>query len=205
MRKIGIYGGTFDPVHKGHESAAAAFCRQSGLSLLYFVPTRFPPHKPPGYADTAARLDMLRLAFDGESFAGYDIKISDIEIKRERVGYTYDTLNELRAVHPEAEFCLLIGSDMLATLESWHRFDEFCLTVDFYCAGRHADNAADARKIETLRAKYGIRIEALDFTPLPVSSSELRAALSEADDKAGIYLSEGVYKYIRENRLYSGC
>ena len=117
--RVGIYGGTFSPIHNGHIAAAKAFMEQMWLDILYVIPTGVTPHKiMKGDATAADRLEMCRLAFadmDG-------VIVSDLEMKREGKSYTVDTLREL--YDPEGRLFLLMGTDMLMTLDQWREPDE---------------------------------------------------------------------------------
>src|SRR5438552_2972171 len=121
MRKLGIFGGTFDPVHLGHLVLADQSRQQLDLDLVLLVPASTPPHKQ-GVAITPGkrRLEMLQLAVAGNSaLAG-----SDIELTRGGVSYTVDTLRALRELHSDAELHLLIGADNLCDLASWRQADQ---------------------------------------------------------------------------------
>lgn len=109
--KIGIYGGTFDPIHRGHITAAQAAVQQLGLDLLLLIPASIPPHKalPEGGADAAQRLEMATLATAELSCPA---QVLDVEVKRRGKSYTADTLRTLRRQYPEDELWLLMGTDM---------------------------------------------------------------------------------------------
>ena len=117
--RVGIYGGTFSPVHNGHVAAAKAFMEQMWLDILYVIPTGTSPHKEmDGEATGADRLEMCRLAFaDVEG-----VIVSDCEIRRSGKSYTVDTLREFYA--PEHRLFLLCGTDMMLTLDTWYQADE---------------------------------------------------------------------------------
>ena len=117
--RIGIYGGTFAPVHKGHVAAAEAFFRQMELDLLYVIPAGIPPHKQIDASDDPIhRLRMCELAFDGMK----NVIVSDMEIRREGKSFTVDTLRALSA--EDRRLFLLMGTDMMLTLDSWREPDE---------------------------------------------------------------------------------
>ena len=117
--RIGIYGGTFSPVHNGHVAAARAFMAQMWLDILYVIPTGLTPHKEmQGNATAADRLEMLRLAFDDME----GVVVSDMEVRRAGKSYTVDTLRALS--RPEDRLFLLCGTDMMLTLDSWREPEE---------------------------------------------------------------------------------
>ena len=124
MNKIGVFGGTFDPVHKGHEIPALKFYDKSGLDKLLIIPANIPPHKQ-NYDGVSAqdRLEMCRICFDKYK-NNYNIEVSDIEIKKDGVSYTVDTITDLREIYPGSVIYFLVGSDMFLNLESWRRYKE---------------------------------------------------------------------------------
>ena len=119
MLRIGIYGGTFAPIHNGHVEAARAFMEQMKLDYLFVIPTCLPPHKQVDSSDDPLyRLRMCELAFRGID----GVVISDVEIARGGKSYTYDTLVELS--RPDARLFLLCGTDMVLTFDKWYRFED---------------------------------------------------------------------------------
>ena len=117
--RIGIYGGTFAPIHIGHVEAAKAFMVQMKLDYLFVIPAAIPPHKQIDESDDPIhRLRMCELAFEGVD----GVVISDIEIKRGGKSYTYDTLTALS--RPDARLFLLCGTDMVLTFDKWFRFED---------------------------------------------------------------------------------
>jgi nicotinate-nucleotide adenylyltransferase len=114
--KIGIYGGTFDPPHKGHIAIAEQAIKQLGLDCVYFIPAYIPPHKQQHSSTMAQhRLSMIKLAVRGKK----GLKVSTIELMRRGISYTIDTLKEFKKRFPEAELVLIIGADNLAQFNSW--------------------------------------------------------------------------------------
>ena len=130
--RIGIYGGSFSPVHNGHVAAAKAFMEQMWLDLLYIIPAGIPPHKQlKGDVNAWQRLKMCELAFQDVD----GVLISDIEIRREGKSFTVDTLRAF--AREEHRLFLLMGTDMLLTLDSWRESEEiFRLCYPVYKIGR---------------------------------------------------------------------
>jgi len=116
MKRIGIFGGTFDPPHKGHIAIAEQAKRQLGLDCVWFIPAYIPPHKHQ-HSPTSAqhRLKMIKLAISGRK----KFKISAIELKRRGISYTIDTLKVFKQQFPEAELVLIIGADNLSQFNAW--------------------------------------------------------------------------------------
>jgi nicotinate-nucleotide adenylyltransferase len=199
IRRIGIYGGTFSPPHKGHVEAARAFISQMRLDYLYVIPAAIPPHKTLDHTVEARhRLKMCELAFAGIE----GIIVSDVELKRGGVSYTVDTLRELCA--PDARLFLLCGTDMLLTLDKWREAEEiFRLCYPIYIR-RENDPIMSARilsKINEYTEKYNAVIRRVVTDPLEISSTDIRRRIA-AEEEVGDLVPAAVEEYIRENRLY---
>ncbi|MDP2325634.1 MAG: nicotinate (nicotinamide) nucleotide adenylyltransferase, partial [Gammaproteobacteria bacterium] len=120
QQPIGIFGGTFDPVHTGHLRTAHEFLAGLGLAEVRFIPSRLPPHRPPTVAPEALRLRMLEAALDGLP----DFRVDDRELRRPGPSYMVDTLTSLRAEVGSQPLCLLLGLDAYLGIPAWHRFRE---------------------------------------------------------------------------------
>ena len=119
--RIGIFGGAFDPPHRGHEKAVLAFLKRAELDLLYVIPSGKPPHKViSGGAQDEDRLEMSRRAFLPLS---EKIRISDSEVKDQGTCYSYLTVERIRGMHPDSEIFLFIGTDQFLAFETWKRFE----------------------------------------------------------------------------------
>jgi nicotinate-nucleotide adenylyltransferase len=127
LQKIGIYGGTFDPVHHAHLILARLALEKFALERIVFVPTRLSPHKNASVATPEARLQMLRSAIEGEA----QFEVDDCELQREPPSYTIDTVEKLRQKYQGAHLFLLIGDDNLAGLPSWRGFEDLRHMVTF--------------------------------------------------------------------------
>ncbi|NLT13009.1 MAG: nicotinate-nicotinamide nucleotide adenylyltransferase, partial [Clostridiales bacterium] len=115
--RLGIYGGTFNPPHIGHVRAASAAIGQLELDVLLVIPAGMPPHKemPRGSPNTDDRMELTRLSFAGLG----NTTVTDLELKKEGVSYTAETVEEIRAGYPGFDIFLIMGSDMFLTLETW--------------------------------------------------------------------------------------
>lgn len=201
MTRIGIYGGTFSPVHKGHLVAAKAFMEQMWLDFLFVIPTAVPPHKEDDASVSPEdRLEMARIAFSGME----GVFVSDMEIRRGGKSYTVDTLRELAG--EDRRLFLLCGTDMMLTLGEWREPEEiFRLSYPVYVR-RENDHLLDVMivsKIAEYQQKYGKVVRRIVTEPIVTSSSEIRALL-RAGKSADDLLPPGVGDYIREHRLYLG-
>ena len=199
MKKIGIYGGTFNPPHTGHLQAAVQAVEVLDLDLLLMIPDRIAPHKdiPAGSPTPEQRLQMLRIALEGQE----KIRPSDIELRREGVSYTYMTLEALREEYPEEELILLMGTDMFLTLDAWKEPERICAlaTLGVFYRGEKGEKELILRQKEALEAK-GAKVRLVENDIVNISSTQLRRLL--AFQCAGPFLPEGVYDYIRSQGLY---
>ncbi len=199
MLRIGIYGGTFSPVHQGHVAAAKAFMEQMWLDVLYVIPTGMTPHKQmDGDVTAAQRLAMCELAFaDLEG-----VIVSDMEIRREGKSFTVDTLSALFG--EDRRLFLLLGTDMMLTLGSWRapeRIFELCYPVYIR---RESDKALDeeiVQKIALYNQQYGKVVRRIVADPIEVSSTEIRNRVRSGQSIDGL-VPDRVAAYIKENGLY---
>ena len=197
--RVGIYGGTFSPVHNGHVAAARAFMEQMWLDILYVIPTGVTPHKDmKGDATASDRLEMCRLAFGGME----GVIVSDLEMRREGKSYTVDTLREL--YDPDGRLFLLMGTDMLMTLDKWREPDEiFRLCYPVYVR-RETDGELDApieEKIKSYQEKYGKVVRRIVTPAIELSSTDVRAAVAEGFPIEGA-VPPAVADYIHTHGLY---
>jgi len=125
VRSLGVYGGSFDPVHFGHLRSALEVQQQLGLDQLRFIPAGNPPHKAGPVVNAADRVKMLELAIADTDSAGSPCLIVDQrEIERLKPSYTFDTLEELQNELPQAQLTLIIGTDQFSVFDTWHRWRE---------------------------------------------------------------------------------
>jgi len=179
-QKIGIFGGSFDPVHLGHLLVAQAATEELGLDRLFFIPAAQSPFKPENLpAPAPARLRWLRLALAGRTHC----EVDDQEIRRGGVSYTVETLREYRRRFPHAELFYLIGADNAAKLNEWRDAGELAGLAEFVAIPR--PGGASAQFPSPFRGR------ALKGFPLGVSSSEIRARV-----KAGLPIDHLVPPFV---------
>ncbi|MFA7255364.1 MAG: nicotinate-nucleotide adenylyltransferase [Candidatus Omnitrophota bacterium] len=188
--KIGIFGGTFDPIHRGHLQLAQNARSQFSLDKVIFVPAFQPPHKQEIFLLTSAkdRYEMVRLAIQGEPF----LELSDCELKRKGVSYTYDTLCEFEKKYPEASFFFILGKDAFEGIDGWHCAAELKKKVRFLAAKR---GSCDVHSPE------GARVDWIEMPLCPISASGIRGAIKCGRDVAD-YVSPKVLQYIHAHKLY---
>lgn len=186
--KIGILGGTFNPIHIGHLILAEEAREKLGLDKVIFVPAYLPPHKDNSDIATAGvRFTMIKLAIKGNRY----FFVSDIEIKRDGKSYTIDTLKEFKKKYPRDELYFISGSDLLKYLDEWKDLSEIIRMVKFIVATRPG---YPLEKIPSYISTVAIR--AVD-----ISAFEVRRCIRE--NKSFRYLvPEPVFNYINKKRLY---
>ncbi len=197
--RIAFYGGSFNPPHRGHLNSALAAAEQLQPDLFLVIPDHKPPHKTleAGSPTPEERLELCRLNFS----AVPHVEVSDIEIARGGKSYTYDTVMALRRQFPDAEFVMLVGTDMLLDLGRWYKAElilAHCVVAAFQ---RDEDELEyiEAKAAE-LRERFHARVEIIRSTPFPAASSDIRAALRSRSGRE--FLTEDVYAYIIKRRLY---
>ena len=193
--RIGIMGGTLDPVHNGHIEVALAAKRLLKLDRVMLLPAGDPPHKahPTLKRD---RLNMARIAAEGAE----GLFVSDIEIAREGTTFTVDTLRELTQREPDTRWYYLIGADTLTVLDSWRHFEKVAGMCTFAVIGR-ADEPADMNRVHALEQQYGARFEVLPFNGPDISSTQIRDRVAKGEDISTL-VPQGVADYIRAHLLY---
>lgn len=202
--RIGIYGGSFNPVHNGHIHLAGTAIEEFGLDRLYLIPSRISPHRSSSeYVSPEDRLEMLRLACKGSKY-GRILRVSDYELRSERVSYTIYTVEEFRRRFPNEELVLLIGSDMLLSFDTWNRFEDILRQVTLAAVSREEGDMEILEKKASELRKYG-RVLISKASPVVISSTELRKKISK-NENCSCYLDKNVVQYIRSRNLYSaGC
>ena len=197
--RVGIYGGTFAPIHNGHVRAAKAFMEQMKLDYLLVIPAYMPPHKQIDAADDPAiRLRMCELAFEGTD----GVVVSDMEIKRGGKSFTYYTLKELE--RRDTRLFLLCGTDMVLTFDTWYRFEDiFNMCYPVYVRRENDPIITEkiVSKITEYREKYGVMFRKIITEPFEISSTDIRRAVKEGRDISALVPPE-VEKFIKENGLY---
>ena len=196
--RIGIYGGSFDPVHNGHVNAAKNFMEELSLDKIIVIPAYQPPHKK-GLALTPSehRMNMCNLAFG--KLEGFEV--SDIEIKRADEGYMADTVALLREEYPDDEFFLLIGGDMLLSFRRWYAWSKITDEAVLAVAARNwEDDAALEAEAAVLRS-YGAEVRIVPIDVKEISSTSVRETVRRSDDISSM-VPEGVDEYIWDHYLY---
>jgi len=196
--RIGLLGGTFDPIHAGHLAAAKAALDCAELDRVMFIPAAQPPHRPRAIATADDRLEMCRLAIEGDT----RFVVSDVELERGGPSYTVDTLAELRRSHPGDQLRLILGWDAARLFSTWRRPDEVRALATIVVVAR--PGSAAPRKADLEPAGLGGQGVILCLEPTPdVSASEIRRALASGESIAG-KVPAAVERYIAAHHLYAG-
>jgi len=194
MIKVGLMGGTFDPIHIGHMIAAESAREQCGLDEIWFVPAGTPPLKDhPPEADGAVRLEMVYRAIDFQPH----YRAVDVELGREGMSYTIDTVLELEDQYPGRTFSLIVGADRVKDLASWHRIDELANKVSFIGLRRPGTELDPA----SLPANIRSRLSVADMPLLDISSTDIRRRRAEGRS-IRFLVPDKVYQFIVRNDLY---
>ena len=197
LKKIGILGGTFNPVHIGHLLIAQDALEQAGLDCVWFIPTAMPPHKHADHlASAAQRLAMVRLAIRGDN----RFTVDDLEIKRGGKSYSVDTLTELRRREPGARFYFIIGGDSLAELHTWKNVPRLVELCSFIVVTRPGfNNVANTRLSASIRRK--LRLQFVNGHVCDVASRDIRSRVARGQSVRYL-VPENVFRYIRRRKLF---
>lgn len=192
--KVGVFGGTFNPIHNGHISLIKHMIEALSLDELLLIPTALPPHKQDNEVIAPEhRLNMCRLAVSDIP----KVTVSDIEIARGGKSYTVNTLRLLLADRPDDEFILLVGSDMFYTLEQWKNADEILRLVKIAAVAREQGEEERLKEFSEKLNAAGANTEIISCPVVELSSTELRA---DKEKESG--LPPKVERYIIQNGLY---
>ncbi len=199
MPRIGLFGGTFDPIHNGHLHIARSFADELDLESVILLPAGDPYHKAAPRTAAHHRLAMAEIATQADS----RLAVSDCDIVRQGATYTHDTVQIFRQHFPAAELWLLIGMDSLLQLHTWHRWQNLVRQCRIAAAPRPGSSLAQApAPLQSWLAEalpQG-RLHILQAEPLPISSSQIRQQLAAEHTSPDI--PPAVLDYIRQHQLY---
>ncbi|HEV2285900.1 MAG TPA: nicotinate-nucleotide adenylyltransferase [Steroidobacteraceae bacterium] len=210
MRPIGLFGGTFDPIHCGHLRTAFELWQELELAEVRFLPTGSPPHRDHLYASAPLRVRMVEAAIDDQP----GFVVDDREVRRTGVSYSVDTLAELRREYPQRSLCLLLGMDAFLGLPSWHRWRELLGLAHIVVAHRPGWSAPTRGPLGELMVDHGTGatrdlhtrpagcLHVRPVTQLEISSTELRALIVAGRDPRYL-VPDAVRQIILETRCYA--
>ncbi len=200
MKKTVIFGGTFNPIHLGHEAMLRAVAALPDTGEVWLMPDNKPPHKDTGneLASGSDRYNMCVLAAEGIK----NVLVSDHELKKSGKSYTVDTLCELKSAYPDKEFAIVVGGDMLIGFDvCWYRYEDILKLASVIAFKRCGEDAAEFDlKLKKFR-QMGADITVLDNDIPSVSSSEIRRRLRQGESTEGL-LNRKIAEYINMRGLY---
>lgn len=202
MRRIGIVGGTFDPIHTGHLMLGKQAYKEYQLDEIWYMPSRQPPHKTDHpVTEAAKRFEMVRLAILDTPY----FKLSDFELTRLKGNtYTADTLRLLKDEYPDVEFFFIVGADSIYEIESWYHPAEVLRLATILAAGRECGEYSVTLEEQAryLEHKYKAKIKLLHCQELDISSEEIRRRASQGKNIEK-FLPKAVEQYIIQHHLYA--
>ncbi len=199
MKRIGIMGGTFNPIHLGHLAIARRAREQFALEKVLFIPSGIPYMKDlTEVLPAEARCEMTRLAIKGEP----SFRLSTIEVDKSQNTYTFETLQDLKTNDPMAEYYFIMGADSLWAMEQWKNPQEIFLNCHVLAAVRDDKSPEDMEaQIAYLQEKYDAQISLLKIDAMDISSSMIRNKIRDSRSIHGL-VPEAVETYIYEHKLY---
>lgn len=197
MSALAIFGGTFNPPHKGHKHLLETVMKSVDLDKVIVMPDRLPPHKAAdALVSEEDRYNMCLLTF-GETDK---VSVSDWELKREGKSYSYYTVKHFHKLYKDDELYFIVGSDMLISFDKWYRNDDILKMCSLLCITRSRSDTESARK---KAESFGEKVRFIEAEPIEISSSELRSMIINGNfTELTCYLDENVIKYIKEKNLY---
>ncbi len=202
MGRIGIYGGTFNPIHMGHLEAAKQAVSLLKLDKLLLIPSATPPHKvlPEGSASPEQRLEMVKLAAGQEE----KLEVSDLELLREGLSYTADTVEQLHKLYPKDRLYLLMGTDMFYSFLNWYQPERICKYATLAVMLREHENDTTKELLQKtageIRGRLCGKVRFVDNKALPMSSTDVRRMLTFGAGRE--MLPPGVFEKICDWDLY---
>ena len=196
-QRIGLLGGSFDPIHSAHLQLAHSAYTELALDAVWFIPAGQPWQRDPLAASAQQRWEMVNLAID--RLPG--LRACDIELRREGPSYTIDTVRELRAAHPDTAFTFILGADQLRNLPTWNGWRDIVAQVDLAAARRPGyDDSAPIALLAALAA-HGHRLHRLDMAEIDLSATRVRERIAHGQPLDAL-VPASVAHYIDQHRLY---
>ena len=198
-RRVGIYGGSFDPIHVGHLSVASEVHRTYDLDTVVFVPAQRSPLKPAPAASASDRVEMVRIAVSDIAWAA----VSTCEVDRSPPSYTVETVRALADEHRGAELFLVVGADVLAEFGQWREPEGILDLATIVAVGRPGADLAMPGALEGLARTYPGRVRLCPSPTPPISSRAIRDMILRGE-APGAHVATAVARYIEQRRLYRG-
>ena len=206
MKNIAVFGGTFNPFHKGHKKLITEASKAIGFDKIIIIPSKIPPHKDAEcLASEQDRIRMIKQSIEDNNINCNEICISDIELKRDGKSYSVETLRELKKFYPDEEYRIhfIMGSDMLIYFKKWYEYKEILKLCTLVCLSRCDEDSKELETYANELSGLGGKVMIVPVEPLEISSTDIRLAIRNKDfEKLTCYLDEKVVKYILERKLY---
>lgn len=199
MKTIGLFGGTFDPVHLGHRYILEAALKALDLEKVIVMPAKIPPHKSiSGFSTEKQRFEMCRLAFSDLD----KVEVSDYELRNECKSYSFYTVSHIKEMYPDHKICFIMGSDQLMSFRQWYRYSDLLSMATILSVSRD-DEVSDHTLKEYAESliREGGDVITLSVKPFEISSTQIREDIKNNID-CSCYLDKNVVKYILDNSLY---
>ena len=192
MKKIGLFGGTFDPIHNGHLKIAGIVQRQLGLNKVIFIPAGILPHKAQSQTTAKDRLSMVKLALRGKK----KFTASDYETKKKSPSYSVETVRYLkRKLGKQAEFFFVIGADAFNEIRTWRQWQELLRLCQFVVINR------PGYAIKLPSGIQEVKVTILRITDIPIAATAIRKQIKKNKDIRKL-IPRSVYAYINKHKLY---
>lgn len=208
--QIGLYGGTFNPIHFGHLRTAEELYENFKLQQVVFIPAAIPPHKDADILDPIHRLKMVNLATTGNPRFGQ----SEVEIHRSGKSYSIDTVKQLKEEFPDSDLAFIMGMDAFVEIDTWHKYKELFTVCDFIVTNRPGEKARGTMKAfpegirDQFKRKKGVFVHEsgrvvhfAEVTGLDISATRIRGLVRKGRSVRYL-LPRRVIEYIQENELY---
>ncbi len=197
MKRIGLFGGTFDPIHHGHLNAAWQSLQTLALEQVWFIPNHLPPHRALPQATAAQRLAMIELAI--ADIAPFQVSL--IEIEKNKPSFTIDTLVTLQQQHPTTEFYWLMGNDSFNSLPTWHRWQEISQYARLIVLSRPEHPLKISAELQEWLDKQGNKVKSVAITELNIASTDIKQQLQH-QQLPRFLLPDAVLNYCKQQQIY---
>lgn len=199
--KIGVYGGTFNPIHNGHIYLLKYLLESKICDKIIVLVAGKPPHKNDGIIEEKHRLNMVKLALSDT----INIIVSDIEIGRKEKSYTYNTMHILKDIYKNDDLWFIVGADSFKDLPKWYNGEKLIKENKFIAVNREGafENKEYLEKFSEVKEIYGAIVETVGVKTPDISSSFLRETIKTGGDISS-YVPQKVFEYIKNNNLYMG-
>jgi len=197
--KIGILGGTFDPIHEGHIAIAEHALHAMHLDHVEFIPCFQPPHRDQPIASPEHRFAMVERALKNHP----KLTANDIEIKQRGISYTINTIITLQKQHPKNQYYLIVGADAFSQFDTWHSFQKIITAIDIIVLSRHDKKITTPTRVADFLEKNALEkhIHFSTIIPIPISATQIRADIRAGKEKISGLIDE-VREYALKNKVY---